>query len=115
MEASNQRPQGLIQPLPVPSGPWASFVLDFITDLPRAAGMMSINTVVDFVTIMAHLLPLSGAPSALAVARFFIAQVFHLHSLPYQMISDRGWGLVERQFMARFWRNNVWSFKYTCG
>ena len=33
-KSSNQKPAGLLQPLPIPSGPWMSVSMDFITHLP---------------------------------------------------------------------------------
>jgi hypothetical protein len=41
------RPYGLLQPLPIPVGPWKSISLDFITDLPTSKGCDAILTVVD--------------------------------------------------------------------
>lgn len=41
------RPYGLLQPLPIPNGPWLSLSLDFITDLPVTKTFNSILVVVD--------------------------------------------------------------------
>ena len=47
-------PYGLLEPLPIPSKPWQSIALDFITNLPVAKGFNAILTVVDRYTKMAH-------------------------------------------------------------
>ncbi|KAL0413714.1 UNVERIFIED_CONTAM: Transposon Ty3-I Gag-Pol polyprotein [Sesamum radiatum] len=38
---------GLLQPLPIPEGPWQSVFMDFITGFPKVNGMASILVVVD--------------------------------------------------------------------
>ena len=50
-------PYGLLEPLPIPSKPWQSISLDFITDLPDSKGFNVILTVVDRYTKMAHFVP----------------------------------------------------------
>lgn len=55
------RPHGLLQPLPIPSGPWTSVSLDFITDLPMSMSYDSILVIVDRFTKMAHFTPCSKA------------------------------------------------------
>ena len=40
-------PYGLLELLPIPSKPWQSIALDFITDFPVSKGFNAILTVVD--------------------------------------------------------------------
>jgi hypothetical protein len=47
---------GLLQPLPIPVGPWKSISLDFITDLPPSKVYDAILIVVDYFTKMTHFL-----------------------------------------------------------
>ena len=47
-------PYGLLQPLPIPEGPWKSISLDFITDLPSSKGFDAILIVVDRWPIFFH-------------------------------------------------------------
>ena len=49
-----KHPYGLLEPLPLPSKPWQSISLDFITDLPVSKGFDAILTIVDRYTKMAH-------------------------------------------------------------
>ncbi|CAA0813273.1 Uncharacterized mitochondrial protein AtMg00860 [Striga hermonthica] len=43
----NRHPAGLLEPLPIPAGPWDSITLDFISSLPQSEGYGSIMVVVD--------------------------------------------------------------------
>ena len=53
----SHHPYGLLEPLPIPSKPWQSIALYFVTDLPISNGFDAILTVVDRYTKMAHFLP----------------------------------------------------------
>jgi hypothetical protein len=52
-KAPRHRPFGLLQPLSIPSRPWGSIAMDFITDLPTVRAKNSILVVVDRLTKMA--------------------------------------------------------------
>ena len=54
----NQRPAGLLQPLPIPSQPWEVVSMDFIVKLPTTPrGHDSVMTVVDLLTKHVHFIP----------------------------------------------------------
>ena len=95
----HHRPYGLLQPLPIPSRPWASISTDFITDLPEIEGFNSVLVVVDRFTKMAHFIPCSKAVSGMETADLLLTNIVHLHGLPDDIISDRG-----PQFMSHFWK-----------
>ncbi|XP_073418347.1 uncharacterized protein [Dendrobates tinctorius] len=92
-------PTGLLQPLPVPSRPWGSISMDFIVDLPPSSGSTTILVVVDRLTKAAHFIPCTGLPSAAETVDLVVRNVFRLHGVPDQIISDRG-----DQFTSRFWK-----------
>ncbi len=98
-KSSNRPPDGLLQPLPVPSRPWSHIALDFVTTLPPSQGHTVVLTVVDRFLKAAHFIPLPKLPSAKETALIVINHVFRLHGLPIDMVSDRG-----PQFVSRFWR-----------
>ena len=55
-KASNQKPGGLLQSLPIPTYPWESISMDYITDLPKTKdGYNAILVFVDRLTKMTHL------------------------------------------------------------
>uniref|UniRef100_A0A8C1QTJ1 Gypsy retrotransposon integrase-like protein 1 n=1 Tax=Cyprinus carpio TaxID=7962 RepID=A0A8C1QTJ1_CYPCA len=98
-KTSNRPPDGLLQPLPVPSRPWSHIALDFITALPPSQGNTVVLTVVDRFSKAAHFIPLPKLPSAKETAVAVVDHVFRLHGLPIDVVSDRG-----PQFVSKFWR-----------
>jgi hypothetical protein len=93
------RPQGLLQPLPIPTGAWHSVSMDLIVELPKSNGFDAIFVCVDRLTKMAHFIPTTSGISAEQTASLYIQQVFRLHGLPVDIVSDRG-----VQFTSRFTR-----------
>lgn len=94
------KPQGLLQPLPIPTEPWESVSTDFITQLPRTPrhGYDSIAVYVDRLTKMVHFKPCKTTITAEQSAELFLNAVFTLHGMPKSIVSDRG-----SQFANRFW------------
>ncbi|KAI2668694.1 Transposon Tf2-6 polyprotein [Labeo rohita] len=98
-KTSNRPPDGLLQPLPIPSRPWSHIALDFVTALPPSQGNTVVLTVVDRFSKAVHFIPLPKLPSAKETAVVVIDHVFRLHGLPTDVVSDRG-----PQFVSKFWR-----------
>uniref|UniRef100_A0A9J7YMM7 Gypsy retrotransposon integrase-like protein 1 n=1 Tax=Cyprinus carpio carpio TaxID=630221 RepID=A0A9J7YMM7_CYPCA len=67
-KTSNRPPDGLLQPLPIPSRPWSHIALDFVTALPPSQGNTVVLTVVDRFSKAVHFIPLPKLPSAKAKA-----------------------------------------------
>ena len=83
------KPAGSLMPLPVPSRPWESVSLDFITNLPEAEGYDAILTVVCTMTKMAHFIPCTSTLSSKQLAKLFVDNVYRLHGMPRFLIGDR--------------------------
>uniref|UniRef100_A0A4W5LK00 Integrase catalytic domain-containing protein n=1 Tax=Hucho hucho TaxID=62062 RepID=A0A4W5LK00_9TELE len=98
-KTSNRPPEGLLQPLSVPSRPWSHIALDFITGLPPSQGKTIILTVVDRFSKATHFIPLPKLPSAKETAVAVVDHVFRIHGLPMDVVSDRG-----PQVVSKFWR-----------
>ncbi len=98
-KAPRHRSFGLLQPLLIPSRPWGSIVMDFITDLPIVRTKNSILVVVDQLTKMAHFTPCSKSITAEETAQLILDRIVRLHGLPEEIVSDRG-----PQFASKFWR-----------
>ncbi|MBW0571918.1 hypothetical protein O181_111633 [Austropuccinia psidii MF-1] len=89
---------GLLKPLQIPSGPWNSLSMDFITQLPLSSNFDSILVVVDRFSKMAIFIPTYSTITSLELAQIFINHVFSKHGLPISIVSDRG-----SSFVSSFW------------
>lgn len=96
---SSRARAGLLQPLPIPSRPWAEISMDFVTGLPTSKGNTTVLTVVDRFSKMAHFLALPKLPTAKETAICMMNNVFRIHGFPRDIVSDRG-----PQFVSRFWQ-----------
>ncbi|MBW0547236.1 hypothetical protein O181_086951 [Austropuccinia psidii MF-1] len=88
----------LLKPLQIPSGPWNSFTMDFITHFPLSSSFDSVLVVVDRSSKMAIFIPAYLKITALDLAQIFISHVFSKHGLPISIVSDRG-----SLFVSSFW------------
>src|SRR5262249_1630126 len=100
MKDGHLPPYGLLQPLPIPEHPWSSISMDFIAQLPKTKnGHDSIPVFMDRLTKMVHLVPGKTTDNAPHVARQYLNNVFQLHGLSKEIVSDRG-----SIFTSRFWK-----------
>ncbi|KAF7648516.1 hypothetical protein LDENG_00155810 [Lucifuga dentata] len=90
LKSPRHAPTGLLQPLPIPHRPWSHRSVDFDTGLPSSEGLTTILTVVDHFSKAAHFIPLPGLPTVKEMAEVLLHQVFCLHGLPSDVISNRG-------------------------
>ncbi|KAJ9524505.1 hypothetical protein QJQ45_019539, partial [Haematococcus lacustris] len=103
--SSTQKPAGLMVPLQMTKAPWDSVSMDFVVKLPKtAAGHDSILVIVDRLTKMVHLAPTVEKVNGEDVARLFYDNVFKLHGMPLEIISDR-----DPRFRAEFAINNSYN------
>jgi transposase InsO family protein len=101
---SNQKPYGLLHPLPVPTQPWEVIGIDFVGPLPqskdRDATYDSITVVIDLLTSMVHLVPSRTNYTARQVAELVFEHIYKLHGLPKAIVSDR-----DSLFTSIFWKH----------
>ena len=96
---SSDKPGGLLQPLPIPHGPWEDVSMDFITQLPDThRGHDAILVFCDRLTKMVHFAPTTTDVGAEGTARLFTEHVFRLHGQPKYLVSDR-----DTRFTSKFW------------
>ena len=102
-KARRHRQYGLLSPLELPYAPWTSISMDFITGLPVSDEADEIWVVVDRFTKMAHFLPLkTGKKTAADLARTFAKEVWRIHGLPADIISDR-----DSRFTSSTWQTFI--------
>jgi Integrase zinc binding domain/Integrase core domain len=98
--ASNQKPGGLLQPMPVLPRPWASVSADFVTGLPVTdLGADAILVFVDRFTKMVHLVATRKDLTASGCAQLLFNAVIRLHGIPDDIVSDR-----DKLFTSHFWQ-----------
>jgi hypothetical protein len=90
---------GLIQPIPIPSGPWAVLTMNFVIGLPKSGGKNVLLVVIDKFTKYCHLLTLAHPYKACYVAQLFLDHVYKLHGLPTSIITGR-----DPLFTNTFWQ-----------
>ena len=73
--------------------------MDFITGLPKVQGRDCIYVVVDKLTKFSHVYAMLTEYSVVQVANILFREVFRLHGLLRNIISDR-----DSQFIGTFWR-----------
>ena len=99
---NNQKPYGLLQPLPVPLRPWEGMGMDFVGPLPESKNRHGIFdmicTMIDLLTGMTHLAPLRQDYRAKQIAELVFDNVYKLHGLPKYIVSD-----CDSLFMSTFW------------
>jgi hypothetical protein len=94
----HHKPYGLLAPLPVPPRPWHSVSIDHIVELPPSKDHTAILVCVDRLTKQAHFIPAKDTDTSRDVASQFISNVFRLHGLPHDIVSDRG-----SRFTSKWW------------
>jgi transposase InsO family protein len=104
VKAVRHRKAGEMLALPLPSKPFESISMDFITDLPpsidKTTGVEydSILVVVDRYTKVSKYIPCKKTTSAEDLADLFLKNWFKDQGLPANIISDRG-----SVFTSKFW------------
>ena len=97
---SNKKPQGLLQPLPIPERKWESISMDFVTHLPKIRrGNDSILVFVDRLTKTIRIEPVTIEITAVDTAHIFIREIFKHYGMPTSIVSDR-----DPRFTSNFWK-----------
>jgi hypothetical protein len=94
----NKKQAGLLQPLPIPKGPWESVSMEFMVNLPPSKGCNAIMVVVDRFSKMAPFIPTKDEATAQETGRLFFSHVFKHQGLPKDIVSDQ-----DSKFTSKFW------------
>ena len=88
-----------LEPLEVHYQPWSSISMDWIIDLPELNGYTQIQVIVDRFTKMVHLIPLLKWVITKDIAKIFLQQIWKLHRLPTDIVSNR-----DTKLTFHFWQ-----------
>jgi hypothetical protein len=86
----HSKSHGLLQPLPIPDGPWQHISYDYIGELPNSNGYNAILVAICRLTKMGVFIPASTSDDAKTTAMRFRRWVWRHYGLPKETISDRG-------------------------
>lgn len=101
MKASNRKPAGPLQPLPIPERNWESVSLDLITDLPATPrGHDTVVVFVDRLSKMTHFAPCKKTVTATELAEIFLREVVRLHGFQKNLVMDR-----DTRFTSQFFQD----------
>ena len=98
----NHKLQGVLQPLPIPEGPWQWTESDHIVKLPKSNGFDSIYVIVDRFTKMAHFIPTTEKVSEEDLIDIHLKNVWKLHGLPLIHSTDRHGNFTSKYVQKMF-------------
>jgi hypothetical protein len=98
MKSSTQRVPGLLHSLPIPTCPWSSITIDFVSPFPESGGHDYLWVVICRLTSMVHLVPIKTITTASNLAWLYIREIVCLYGLMEMIVSDR-----DSKFMSKFW------------
>ncbi|CAD6970757.1 unnamed protein product, partial [Tilletia controversa] len=94
------KPYGLLKSLPIAKRPWTDISMDLIEGLPPSNGFDTILVIVERLTKMSLFIPTHSTLTAPELSKLYLHHVFSKHSLPSNIVSDRG-----SEFTSSFWRS----------
>jgi hypothetical protein len=96
----HKHPTWLLQPLPILEWKWETISMDFITGLCKLTKQSdAIMVVVDKLSKAAHFIPVKPTYKSIYIANLFTKEIFILHGMPKEIISDR-----DTKFTSNFWK-----------
>ncbi|KAL0437391.1 UNVERIFIED_CONTAM: Transposon Tf2-11 polyprotein [Sesamum radiatum] len=97
-KTDHQKKAGLLQPLPIPTRPWESVSIDYISGLPKVGNLGSIIVMVDRLSKYATFIAASKHVTAEGTAHLFFKHIVKYWGLPKDIVSAR-----DSRFTDVFW------------
>ncbi|KAL0449320.1 UNVERIFIED_CONTAM: Transposon Tf2-11 polyprotein [Sesamum latifolium] len=88
-KADHQKKAGLLQPLLIPTRPWESVSMDYISGLPKVGDLGSIIFVVDRLSKYATFIAAPKHVTAEGTAHLFFKHIVKYWGLPKDIVNDR--------------------------
>ncbi|KAA0051348.1 reverse transcriptase [Cucumis melo var. makuwa] len=94
-----QRPEGFLNPLPVPEWKWEHITMDFLFGLPRtSSGHDGIWVIVDRLTKTARFILIKMTSTLDQLARLYVDKIVSQYGVPVSIVSER-----DPRFTSKFW------------
>jgi len=90
---------GKLHNLPIPTKPWDSIGVDFVSPFPESKGFNYLWVILCQMTSMVHLIPIHMTMKASELSWIYRREIVCLHGLPSSIVSDR-----DPKFMSKWWR-----------
>ena len=97
-KASNKHPLGLLHNFQIPTRPWESVGINFVSPFPKSDGFDYLWVIICRLTNQCHLTPISVQTTTVDLAWYYIQDIVCLHGMPKLIVSDH-----DPKFTARFW------------
>ncbi|KAL0456006.1 UNVERIFIED_CONTAM: Transposon Tf2-11 polyprotein [Sesamum latifolium] len=97
-KADHQKKAGLLQPLPIPTRPWESVSMDYISGLSKVGDLGSIIVVVDRLSKYATFIAAPKHVTTEGTTHLFFKHIVKYWGLPKDIVSDR-----DSRFTGVFW------------
>ena len=98
-KTSNKHLLRLLHSLPIPTRPWESVSMDFISPFPKSDRFDYLWVIICRLTNLCHLTPISVRMMTVDLTWYYIRAIVHLHGMPKSIVPDH-----DPKFTARFWR-----------
>src|SRR6267378_3779988 len=98
-----QRPRGVLHPLPPAQSPFERILVDHIAPLPVSNGFDAILVIVDFFTKFKIFIPCKTMDTSSEFIQHYITSIFPNFGLPGAIVSDRGATFVSK-FTKALWK-----------
>jgi hypothetical protein len=84
-----QKPAGKLHSLPIPTKPWDSIGMDFVSPFPESQGFNFLWVILCRMTSMVHLVPITTTMKASELSWIYLKEIVRLHGLPSLIVSNR--------------------------
>jgi hypothetical protein len=98
-KSTNQRPAGLLHPMPIPAERFSEIAMDFVGPIPKCKGFDMILVMTDRLTNYIKIEPTTQHATAPDIAELVYRSWYRQFGLPKAITSDR-----DKLFTSRFWK-----------
>jgi hypothetical protein len=95
-----QKPAGKLHSLPIPTKPWDSIGMDFVSPFPESQGCNFLWVILCRMTSMVHLVPIKTTLKVSELSWIYLKEIVRLHRLPRSIVSN-----CDARFTSAWWQS----------